>query len=414
MDSPMRKKFQIISLVLTVLLLLPASSFAGKPNPSGSRQLVTAYKRFSFQLFQEILKTDLKKNIFISPTSVALALSMTYNGAAGETQKAMARVLGFQGMSLEEVNRANASLKDALLSPDPETTLKIANSLWGNKQVKFKQTFVERNEAFYGAHLEVLDFANPQSASVINAWVNRQTEGKIPEILKATTPSDLLILINAIYFKGKWHTPFDKAQTKDHPFTLLNAKIKNHAMMFQKGKYLYYRGGNYQAVRLLYKSAGRKKGLEMHIFLPDKGVSLQNFSRNFTYEEWERWRIGREEAEGRIGLPRFELSYGEVSLKDSLKNLGMGVAFCDGGKANFRQMTAGGACIGDVLHKTFVKVNEEGTEAAAVTGVIMIKMALRKKTLKTFEMIMDRPFFFVISDTQTGTILFMGSIVDPL
>ena len=184
-------------------------------------------------------------------------------------------------------------------------------------------------------------------------------------------------------------------------------------MMFQKGKYLYYRGGNYQAVRLLYKSAGRKKGLEMHIFLPDKGVSLQNFSRNFSYEEWERWRIGREEAEGRIGLPRFELSYGEVSLKDSLEKLGMGVAFCDEGKANFRQMTAGGACIGDVLHKTFVKVNEEGTEAAAVTGVIMIKMALRKKTLKPFEMIMDRPFFFVISDTQTGAILFMGSIVDP-
>lgn len=180
--------------------------------------------------------------------------------------------------------------------------------------------------------------------------------------------------------------------------------------MFQKGDYSYYRGGSYQAVRLPYKSTGRNRALVMDIFLPDKGVPLQDFSRKFTYEEWERWREGNKEVEGRIGLPRFELRY-EVLLNDPLQNLGMGAAF-DKQKADFRQMTPIGVRIDEVTHDTFVKVNEEGTEAAAATTVKMRPLMYKHK--KTFEMIMDRPFFFVISDTQTGAILFMGSIVNPL
>ncbi len=176
-------------------------------------KLVAANTKFGFKLFEEILKQDSSKNIFVSPSSVAIALAMTYNGASGQTQQAMAKTLELQGMSLQQINAANATLKATLENPDPKVQLSIANSLWARAGVSFKQDFLQRNQNFYQALVTNLDFSSPNAVIVINNWVKQSTGGKIEQIVETITSDQVLFLINAIYFKGKWTQEFDKKQT---------------------------------------------------------------------------------------------------------------------------------------------------------------------------------------------------------
>ncbi|HEY9597860.1 MAG TPA: serpin family protein [Cyanophyceae cyanobacterium] len=379
---------------------------AQSPSQPVDSRLVDANTKFGFKLFSEILKQDSNKNVFVSPASVAIALSMTYNGASGETQQAMAKTLELQGLSLQDINQANNLLKASLENPDPDVQLSIANSLWARKGIEFKQDFLQQNREFYGAKVTELDFTKPNAPGIINNWVKENTRGKIDGIVQELQPEQVLFLINAIYFKGNWTKPFDKSQTADRSFYRADGTEKQHPMMSQSGKYQYYENDTFQAVSLPY-GKGR---LSFYVFLPKENTSLDALQQQLTLENWQQWLSQFHRRQGSIQLPRFKFDY-EIQLNNSLKALGMENAF-DASKADFSNMTAASVVINEVKHKTFVEVNEEGTEAAAATSVGMMLTSVQVPE-EPFQMIVNRPFFCAIRDNQTGTLLFMGSIREP-
>jgi len=359
-------------------------------------RLAAANTRFGFKLYAEMARQR-------------LCLAMAYNGAAGETAQAMARALETQGIPLAELNQAYAELKTALENPDAQVQLEIANSLWARQGLDFKPDFIQRTKDFFSAEVTTLDFDDPSAATSINRWVSQKTKAKITKIVDRIDGNSILFLINAIYFKGTWAKEFDKAKTKEDNFTPATGGPKRVPMMSQSGSYKYFENADFQAVSLPY-GGGRAS---MYIFLPAKGKGLPEFQKRLTAANWENWMNEFHQNDGDIALPRFRLEY-EATLNDGLKALGMGAAF-DEGRANFSQMIqpkGQNVFISQVKHKTFVDVNEEGTEAAAVTSTEMrATSAMRPR--ERFNMVVDRPFFCAIRDNQTGTVLFMGSIADP-
>jgi len=397
----------LFSLLVLLSLIGDAMAQQPQPNVTANSRLASANTRFGFKVFEQLAKSDAGKNIFVSPSSVAFTLAMIYNGASGETQQGMATALELQGMSLPEINQANAALRTMLASADPKVQLNIANSLWARKGLVFKPEFIKRNQEFYAAEISDLDFAAPNAPQTINNWVNQKTNSKITKIVDQIPSDAVLYLLNAIYFKGNWATPFDKTKTKDGPFTLLSGAKKKLPLMSQNGRFRYFENEKFQAISLPY-GAGR---MSMYVFLPAKNSSLKNFQAELNATNFENWTSELSSTEGNIALPRFKLEY-EITLNNTLKALGMETAF-DSQRANFNEMCAKSSgpnlFIGEVKHKTFVEVNEEGTEAAAVTsgGMHLTSFA------PPFTMTVDRPFFCAIRDNQTGTLLFMGAIVAP-
>ena len=387
---------------LVSLFLLGCSSEEEEPKDVvvDTTELVSSNTRFGFKLLTEVYEQDAGKNIFISPLSISIALMMTYNGAEGETQQAMAETLELEGMSLQEVNQANADLRADLENSDPKVELTIANSLWAREGVKFKPDFLERNHQFFGAEITTLDFSDPKAADIINQWVDLNTKGKIEKIVEQIDSMTVMFLINAIYFKGTWKLKFDKSETEDGVFYLPDGTEKQVQMMYRDGGYPYYQGDKFEAVKLFY---GEKR-VSMYIFLPDHDSNLNEFLKNLNAKNWMIWIAKFEETpdDSGIMLPRFKLEY-EIRLNDALETLGMEAAFDN--RANFDGM-APGLFISEVKHKAFVEVNEEGTEAAAVTVVKIGECA-------PSNFIVDRPFFFAIRDDWTGTILFMGIVIEP-
>ena len=361
--------------------------------------VASANTRFGFKLLQDLRERAPDESIFISPLSISIALTMTYNGAVGETERAMAEVLEIDALDLSTINNSNKALRDSLEDPDPKVEISIANSIWSRQEVDFNPEFLERNRAFFGAEIASIDFSSPQAIEMINEWVNTNTNGKIEKIVDRIDPQTLLFLINAIYFKGNWQDEFDKAMTRPGVFHLPNGSEKQVQMMRREGEYPYFRGEDFEATTLPYGD-GR---LGMYIFLPSSNSNLKKFLRDLNADNWEDWISQLQNRRHEIMLPRFKLEY-EIRLNDTLEALGMGIAF--GGGADFSGMGPS-LFISEVRHKTFVEVNEEGTEAAAVTAVVGVKSlppAFR----------VDRPFFFAIYDAETETILFMGTVTEPM
>jgi serpin B len=317
----------------------------------------------------------------------------------------MAKALELAGLSLDEVNRAGAELLRALAQADPQVRLAVANALWGRKGIAFDREFLRRCVEFYGAEVETLDFAEPRAPAIINAWVRKQTDGKIEKIVDRLDGAALLVLLNAIYFKGNWTRQFDRQRTEERAFHLLSGGQKRLPLMTQSGTLRYYAGPDFQAVSLPY--GGER--LSMYVFLPELRAGLAAFRRKLNDRDWSAWMQKFRKTEGTIALPRFKLEY-DVTLNEALQTLGMADAF-DSRRANFEGMGAGALKIDEVRHKTFVEVNEEGTEAAAVTAVTMMRASFVPK--RTFKMVVDRPFFCAIRDDQSGAILFLGAIVEP-
>ncbi|MEA5594300.1 serpin family protein [Rivularia sp. UHCC 0363] len=370
-------------------------------------KLVSANTKFGFNLFSQLLNQDNTKNIFVSPSSIALALAMTYNGASGSTQTAMAKALEFQGMNLQQINSAGAKLKASLENPDSKVTLNVANSLWADKNASLKPDFIQKNQQFYQAKVTNLDFARTDAPDKINNWVKENTQGKIEKIVDKIDPDQVLFLLNAIYFKGSWTKEFKPEETANFPFYLLSGQEKQHPMMSQSGDYRYYENAQFQAVSLPYGDNGR---ISFYIFLPKQNSNLNSFYENLNAANWETWISQFGKREGFVRLPRFKMDY-EATLNDALSALGMGEAFRK--EANFSSMGTN-LKIGKVKHKTFVEVNEEGTVAAATTSVGIELLSAQPPSQQPFEMIVNRPFFCAIRDNQTQSILFMGSIVEPL
>jgi len=404
----------LLFLYLGALLGTAGCSFRGEPafaEPADNvdPRLVKANTGFAINLFHALLEETPDENIFISPASVSLALAMTYNGAAGETAGAMEEVLQFQGMSVEEINAAFADLRSILQNPDPKVELSIANSLWARQGAQFYEDFLQRNREYYGAEVAELDFDLPDAADRINRWVEQQTKEKIKDLIEPPIhPMTVLFLINAIYFKADWAKPFNPKQTREIPFHLPDGSSKQHPVMFREGDFQYFHGEGFQAVAIPY---GKTDRVSMYIFLPDPDQTLKNFYDQLDAAAWSTWLKSFQKTEGSVGLPRFKFEY-ESSLNDILKALGMEIAF-DETAADFSAMrpTPPRLFIAEVKHKAYVEVDEKGTEAAAATSV---EIRTESAPLNWFSMIVDRPFFFSIVDNKTGSILFMGSVTDPL
>ena len=358
---------------------------------------------FGFDLFAELTDKEPGENVFISPLSVAMALAMTYNGAAGETREAMALTLRLGELELGEVNGANAALLQMLDGLNPDIEINIANSLWARQGVDFSADFLGRNREFYRAQVTSLDFQDPGALDTINGWVDDSTNGKIDSILERINPNHVLFLIDAIYFNGTWLFPFKEANTTERTFHLDDGSDKQLPMMSRSGRFQYLKGEAFQALKLPYQ----KPQVGMYVFLPDPDSDLDEFLENLSAESWGTWLQQFEESQGDVMLPRFKLEYG-AKLNDPLTALGMGVAFSHGA-ADFSAMGPRGLFIDFVFHKAVVEVNEVGTEAAAAT---LVAIAVSKAEFK-FDFIVDRPFFFALRDDRTETVLFMGAVYDP-
>ena len=397
------------ALVASVVALIVASNLALSQQPPNER-LTAASSKFAFKLYDQLRKQPANQNTFVSPASVMMALAMTYNGADGETRQSMARALEIDGMSLEETNRAFADLKSALSPTDPKIQLKIANSMWIRNGLPVKPAFIARNEKHYDAEIATLNFDDPAATNTINSWVKKNTEGKIDKIVDRLTADNVLLLINAIYFKGQWQFEFKKENTKPDVFTIAGGEKKQVPMMSQSGTFFYYKGKDFQSVALPYGQGS----VSMYVFLPDEQTTLEQFERNLTTENWNTWLSGFGLRPGDLMLPRFKVEW-ESKLNEALKALGMTDAF-DPARANFSQITqvssSNNLFISEVKHKSWGEVNEEGTVAAAATSVTGTLTSMQQPQQR-FLMKVDRPFFFAIRDNRTGVLLFIGSVSSP-
>lgn len=362
------------------------------------------YADFGIDLFRDLVGESPAENLFISPTSAAIALAMTYNGAAGETREAMATTLGVSGMSLERLNSANAEWLAALAdTQDRKVDLAVANLIWSRQGFPFRAAFFDRTAQFYGAETRELPFDDDALAQ-INDWVKRNTRGKIETILDRISSDDVMFLINALYFKGQWRYRFDEGQTRPGAFTRLDGSQVDAPMMRQRTSLPYLDGDGFRMVSLPYGN-GR---FSMVLALPDPGVDLGAFYDSLSPESWESWVGGLQETEVGVVLPRFRIE-SDKQMNEALGRLGMEIAFSPT-EADFSEMSPAQLFIAFVRQKTFVEVDEEGTEAAAVTVVGMQLTSGPSYPVLEF----DRPFFFAIQDNATGTILFMGQVTDPL
>ncbi|MDO8594337.1 MAG: serpin family protein [bacterium] len=359
-----------------------------------------AHNTFGFETIKLLAKDEGNNNIFISPSSIALALSMVYNGAGGTTKDAMQKALQFQGLDISTINQESLGLINLLKNPDPQVELSVANSLWARNGVEFKKEFLTTVASYFKAQIATLDFNAPSAADTINAWVSSNTKGKIPSIVASPIPNDMVMyLINAVYFKGSWTKAFEKKLTENKTFTAAGGTAKKAPLMKKVGYLPYFETEEFQSVALSY---GKNKRLSMYVFLPK---DLTAFVQTLDEKKWTEWMNQYEEMSGTLFLPRFKMEY-EKGLIPALTSLGMGVAFGNG--ADLSGMGKD-LKISEVKHKTYVDVNEEGTEAAAVTSV-GIGVTSVAPPVKTFTMEVNHPFFFAIRDSQTGEVLFMGTV----
>ncbi|MDD3872585.1 MAG: serpin family protein [Bacteroidales bacterium] len=372
--------------------------------PLKSGEVITADNQFGFDLYQQIAASaDLGKNLMISPLSISQALSMTYNGAAGETALAMEQGMRTTGIERSDLNTINKALVEALTSHDPKVTLDIANSIWYRQEYTVLQDFINSNQQYYNAQVNPLDFNNPASKDIINKWVKDQTRGKIKEIVREIKSESFMFLINAIYFKGMWKHEFDKRDTEKAPFHLEDGTDVTVDMMYQKANLNMFSNELFTSVELPYGNGN----WSMYLFSPSEGKKVADVEAELTPENWVQWitsYIEREEVT--LRLPKFKFAY-EKKLNDALCQMGMGEAFSP--MADFSGiLPEGGLQISEVRHKTFIEVNEEGTEAAAVTSV-----EVEFTSIGNF-LVFDRPFLFVIAERSTGSVLFIGRVANPL
>ncbi|MGO9116836.1 MAG: serpin family protein [Desulfomonilaceae bacterium] len=404
------KQFNFIVVTIFVLCamsLAVVTDLTGAAEQPGETAAGSSINSFALDVYKHLKKPD--ENVFFSPYGAFICLSMAYAGAAGDTERQMAKTLHFEqeGPGVHDaIGSLNKLLEAAAQQPD--TTLTIANALWGQNGYHFLPVYLELLKAKYRGGLREVDFKdNPNSAvAAINKWAEKETQGRIKDILSSVDPLTRLILTNAIYFKGKWQEQFDKKSTKDQPFTLLDGNKITVPLMTQKKHFSYMEENGFQALELSYRG-----NLSMVVFLPADHKGLPAFEQAITNESLSNWLSSLKRTEVLVYLPKFEMN-DFMSLTKGLKSLGMTDAFSN--KADFSKMVSKEKLyISDVLQKTFAKVDEEGTEAAAVTATRMVTLSGMPNKRKLLVFRADRPFMFMIRHVPTGSIFFMGRVMRP-
>jgi serpin B len=337
-----------------------------------------------------------------------MALGMAYNGAAGTTEEAMRHTLALEGLTVSQVNEAYHGLIGMLRGLDPRVRFQLANSVWYRLGFTVQPSFLDATRTYFDARVEGLDFASPDASVTINNWVSQQTQGRITTIVEPVLPDDaMMYLINAIYFKGDWTQQFDKRLTRPGPFHLAVGSTVSVPVM-SSGETVDLLISGDQAVQVVDLPYGGR-AFSMMIVMPRDSTALDSLVAGLTLEQWDGWVAGLDSAEREVSLPKFHL-VNDLLLNSTLAALGMSIAFdcLPPEMADFTRMhVPQELCITRVKHKSFVDVNEEGTEAAAVTSVEM------GVTSAPQPIVVDRPFLFAIRENLSGTILFMGNITNP-
>lgn len=381
-----------------------------KPGPDtllkfDEAEQIAANNAFSFELFKQTVSGEIKPNTIISPLSVTTALYMAYNGSNGETREQMASVLHLaENTDTAKLNAYYKQLLVRLSSADPKTTLNIANSLWMHNNFPVWPAFVETIKTSYDGEVSTLDFTDPQTLVTINQWVSNKTEGKITKILDEISPDEKVFLINALYFNAIWKKAFDVKNTTPGTFNSSEGPLSNILYLNSKDTFNYFENEQMQLVELPYGN-----GLySMMIALPKTNKTLESLVNELNPTDWESWVDNMRSLKVHLSLPKFKLEY-EIELNEVLKTLGMPIAFTD--KADFSNISIYPLAISKVIHKTYIDVNEAGTEAAAVTSIGFEVTSMPIELEPVFRA--DKPFVFVICEKQTGAILFMGKVGKP-
>lgn len=400
----------LTSLLLIMTLLLAAcSGGSSSGDVEAATKLTVTNEDVGFFLLNSV-EPDAEGNVFISPTSLLIAMLMVYNGTDEGTKEEIEQALQIAEFSDEEVNEATEALLTSLQRDDEQLEVTIANSLWLNDDFSFLDDFEQNMSDYFDAEIAEIDVTDNASADRINNWVKKATLDMIDEIVEKPLSQDLLTyIINALYFNGTWTYEFDENATYDAPFFMTDGE-KEVPFMTLDEDFTYLETDEFQAIKLPY-SEGE---MNMQIFLPKEDESIDDLVEDMTTKTWDKWQSDFEsEVEGRVLLPKFKLEY-ETILNEPLQQLGIEQAFQQG-QANFSRMVDGTPPlhISEVKQKTAIEVDEKGTEAAAATSVAIEMMSTPIED-ESFTMNINRPFLFAIYDEEIEHAIFLGVINEPI
>jgi serpin B len=408
------------TLILALIAGLSAVVSCGKEEPDdiiperkdivltkSEAEVLEAGMDFSFDLFREVSSRNEYKNIFISPLSAHIATNMLANGAGGETYSQIVRTLGYDGFSIDDVNAAYKTLVTGLQSVDTSTKLEIANALWVEKNFPVSKAFADGLSKNYDAYVKNLDFSSRDAVNTINKWCSEKTHEMIQDFLKELSPDNVLILMNALYFNGKWKEKFESSQTAEDKFLTIDSKsVKKEFMHIEKDfNYAETEDGKIRMCELPYGNGA----FVMDVILPDPDVDFKEFIDKMTDEEWKTMFAYRDTQKIQLSLPKFRME-AEYDLRDALMAMGMPLAY-QKGKADLKKMCSNDSWIlwvDRTIQKTVIEVDENGSEAAAVTAHL-IKGLASPGPGKIIDFNCDHPFMFMIRETTSGAILFMGT-----
>lgn len=372
---------------------------------AGQVSLISSGNSFAFRLFKSVLNASPEdENIIISPLSVSVALSMTLNGASGQTREDMLATLGISGLSDDEINEAYRDLVKALLEVDRRVKMQIANSVWVEQDFTPYKTFIDVLKDNYNAETGEFDVMDPRAPAIVNSWIEDKTNGLIKNMIDGFSENTVMLLINAIYFKAQWQQQFDKALTEPLPFFKQAGTSADVPMMRQGNTLRINKKDDFIFAELAYGQGN----YVMDIILPLTEGGTTSLLPLLDDDSYNSLISGSGIREADLSMPRFKFGY-KSKMKEILSDMGMAVAFTE--FADFSRISEFDLLINEVLHQAFIETNEEGTEAAAAT---VVEIGLTSAGPGPLAINLDHPFLFLIRETTTNTILFMGRVSDPL
>ncbi len=411
----MKISFSLVLAIMVCSTLCSCSQNNDVPNENKtielddkSAQLIQADNAFGFEIFQLLREESEEENIMVSPLSISLALAMAYNGADGETKTEMEEAMKLNGLSAEQINSSYKMLIAAMQSLDDEVVFEIANAIYYHKNFPVKADFLDINNVYYNAEVDGIDFAAPSALETINGWVANKTHDKIVKIIEILSPNDRMVLLNAIYFLGNWAKEFDEDGTKMRNFQMADGSHKEVAMMSKEEKLEYATNNLFSAVKIPYGDGQ----YNMIVMLPAPGEKSETVIDELSTDKWKSWNKDFESTDNVvITMPRFKFAF-DTRLVDVLKQMGMIKAF-SALTADFSKISDMDLFISDVIHKTYIDVNETGTEAAAVTAIVFATTSIGPEGPEKIYFTVDRPFVFAITEKDTDAILFIGEVQNP-
>ena len=367
--------------------------------------LIESENSFAFDIFREVMKSaGESENVIISPLSISYALSMTLNGADGATRDSMLKALRVNGITPDAINNSYKNLTEALLSVDKRVLMSIANSVWTENDFVVKQPFIDILTGYYDAESKSFDINDATAPDKINTWIEGKTNGLIRNMVERLNDNTVMLLINAIYFKGKWKSQFDETKTVQMPFYKPGGSSSNVPMMKQKTDFKVFEGNGFVLAEFPYGQGN----FVMDIILPEDQNGVGGLLPSVNDASFKNWVNQMNEREIDLSFPRFKYGF-KKQLKDILTIMGMGIAFTD--NADFSNISdLYDLLINDVTHQAFIETNEEGTEAAAAT---IVDIGVTSMPLTPLVLKLDHPFIYLIRETTTNSIIFMGRVADP-